>query len=432
MSAADDIWLVALPLLVPLIALVMMMSALLERSGPIRLHHWAQEAEGKLLQLYEAPAQFELFRFLLSLASRLSPVVLFCGLYDLLPQLTAIAPGWVALSAFGMAMVFVGLVELTNRWLVGRDPEGGLRRLTALYRLARTGLWPVIVLLAWLLPNLAYERREEDEDDEISDGEIDAFIAVGTREGILEPSEEELVRSVVDFGETWVRSVMTPRIDMVCAPATGSLDDLVDIFLRSNHSRLPVYEDSVDQIVGIIHLRDLVRALRQDQPQPVRELAQNQVWFVPETTLLGEVLQGLQKRHQQMAIVVDEYGGTAGLVTIEDLVEEIVGDIVDETDDPTPDIQELPDGAWLVDGRTHVEDLDEVFELDLDDTVPYETVGGMIFSSFGHVPEAGESIVIHGARFTVAEVNERRIQTVRVERLPEDTQQVEVSDDEGR
>jgi CBS domain containing-hemolysin-like protein len=156
--------------------------------------------------------------------------------------------------------------------------------------------------------------------------------------------------------------------------------------------------------------------LRSEEAESPRDLA-HPVYFIPETQRLDEVLKELQNRHQQMAVVVDEYGGTAGLVTVEDLLEEIVGEIIDEADSLPPQSAQLPDGTWRFEGRAHVEDLDEIFDVDLND-VPFETIGGMILSAFGYVPKEGESIDSHGLRLKVEKVDERRILSVIVEALP--------------
>ncbi|MCB1056180.1 MAG: HlyC/CorC family transporter [Acidobacteria bacterium] len=401
------------------LALTSVLSAMIERSGPIRLRHWVEGAGGRLLALWEAPGRFEAFRFLLSVIAKVAPAVL-AILLLLLPEGLVGGHGrWLAL---GLVTLLVLLLELINRRLVGRDPETVLRHLTRFYLLALLLLTPLVAIAAPLMPRLDEERSEEEDDDEVTDEEISAFIDVGTREGILDPHEGELVRSVVDFGYTLVRSVMTPRIDVVCAPVESTLDELADVFVESTHSRIPLYQRSIDQIVGVLHLRDLLRGLRSAEPPTAQELAKP-VWLVPETKSLDEVLAELQERRQQMAVVIDEYGGTAGLVTIEDLLEEIVGEIVDLDEELPPQIQRLPDGSWRFDGRMRVEELERLFGLSLDDE-PYETVGGMVFTGLGYVPEPGDSVESHGLRFTVETLEDRRIQTVRIERLvPADASQ---------
>jgi CBS domain containing-hemolysin-like protein len=404
------IWI--LVLLVPLGVLVPVLSALLERSGPIRLRQWAEEAGEGLRHLYDSPVRFGVFRFLLSLLSRLIPIVLVLTVAQLLQVWERRFP---FLWAFGLVAVLVAFVEASNRALLARDPERALRVLTLLYRGALIVLSPLVALLAPLVPSSHLERDENEEN--ATDEEIEAFIDVGTREGILEPEQGEWLWSIVDFRDTQVRSVMTPRIDMVCAPVEASLEMLAERFVESGHSRIPLYEDSIDHVVGILHIRDILRAIRLPEPPPVRDLIKPPL-FIPETKALGELLKELQARFQQVAIVVDEYGGTAGLVTVEDLIEEIVGEIMDEHEALVAELEPVEEGVWRLDGRAHIELLDELFQVEVENP-EYETVAGLIFTYLGHVPQVGETVDRFGLRFTVEAVADRRIQTVRVERSPE-------------
>ncbi len=393
------------------------LAALLERCSPIRLSHWVEEAGGRLRRLYESRRHFEAFRYLLTVMAVSLPMVILWVLWvnerwqGAGPSGNAVFRWWPWL----FLLLGITLVELLNRHLVRGDSESALRRLTWLYRLLLFLLLPMVHLLAGLMGSASFDRRDEDEDDEASDQALEAFIDVGTREGILDSEESEMVRSVVDFGETRVRSVMTPRIDIICAPASSTLDELASLLSESTHTRIPIYQESIDQIVGVLHLRDLLRGLLSETRPETGELAKP-VWFVPESRLLGEVLKELQERRQQMAVVVDEYGGTAGLVTIEDLLEEIVGDIVDQDEDLPPQVEHLPDGSWRLDGRIRVDDLDKICGLELEDGA-FDTVGGMLFSTFGYVPVKGESTEVEGIQFTIEEVGERRIQTVLAQRL---------------
>jgi CBS domain containing-hemolysin-like protein len=415
LSQAALLWLTALLLPVAIVASVL--SALLERSGPIRLRHWAEEAGGSLRRLFEVPVRFGVFRYLLSLGSRIAPIGLFLALLALLQGWNRARP---AAWALGIVLLLVAVIEAVNRLLVWHDPEKALRALTRLYRAALLLLSPLVTLLCTVVPPWLVQRRDEEvngTDEGASDEEIEAFIDVGTREGILEPEEGEWLWSIVGFGDTQARSVMTPRIDMVCSPVDCSLDALAERFIESGHSRIPIYEDSIDHIVGILHIRDVLRAQRTPEPPSVQEMVKPPL-FIPETKPLSELLKELQARFQQVAIVVDEYGGTAGLVTVEDLLEEIVGEIMDEHEAIAAELEPLEDGAYRLDGRAHIELLDELFQVEIEDP-EYETVAGLIFSAVGSVPSVGEVVESHGLRFTVEGVADRRIQTVRVERIPE-------------
>jgi magnesium and cobalt transporter len=407
------VWGVAL--LLPLAVLVSTLSALLERSGPIRLRHWAEEAGGRLRAVYDSPVRFGVFRYLLSFLARILPIGLYALIVAVLTTLGFPHPHAAALLP---VLLLLAGVEAGNRSLVGHDPERALRRLTRTYRVALVVLGPLVAALSPLVPERAIGRRDErgeGAEGEASDEEIEAFIDVGTREGILEPQTGEMLWSLVDFVDTPARKVMTPRIDIVCAAAESTLGELALRFIESGHSRLPIFEGSIDHILGILHIRDLLRALRSPAPPRVQDILKPPL-FIPETKPLGELLKELQTRFQQVAVVVDEYGGTAGLVTVEDIVEEIVGEIVDEHDALVAELEPLPEGGYRLDGRARIELLEELFGVEIEDA-EYETVAGLIFTELGHVPEVGETVERDGLRFTVEAVADRRIEKVRVERM---------------
>jgi len=419
--AAGLLWISASLLALSLLSSTL--SALIERSGPIRLRHWTEEAEGRLRLLYERPARFEAFRLLLSALAKLSPVALLCSLAGWLGEAGLVHASEPAVVWAAVLLVpVIAANEIGNRFLVAWDPEQALERLTPIYRLLALLLAPFVALAVLLFPEDAARRRAEQDEEEATEDEIEAFIDVGTREGILEPGEGEMVWGIVDFGDTAVRSVMTPRIDVWCAPVDTDLDELAERFVESGHSRLPLYETSPDHIVGILHIRDLLRGLRMaergepDETRPTARSLANPPFFVPETKPLGQLLKELQARFQQMAVVVDEYGGTAGIVTAEDLVEEIVGELVDEHEEAHPENELLADGAWMLAGSSDVDILEELFGIDLGD-VPYETVGGMVFSLLGDIPSVGDTVEGYGLRYTVEEAEERRVNRLRVEPL---------------
>jgi putative hemolysin len=398
-------------LLVPTVPLLSTLTALVERSGPIRLRHWVEEAGGRLRRLYEDPARFAVFRYLLNLLAKLAPLALFAATAR---ALEARGLAWSMPIAGAWTALVVGISEIASRSLLGRDPEEALRRLTALYRFVLVLLQPVVWVVAPFLPRRPEESAAEDGGDEASEEEVEAFIDVGTREGILEPEDRDLVWGVVDFGDTMVRSVMTPRVDVVAGRADEALDDLLDRMIASSVSRMPIYRGTVDQVVGILHLRDLVAAWRRDPGTPADSLT-TPAMQVPETKLLGDLLKEFQARRQQMAIVLNEFGGTEGVVTVEDLVEEIVGEIQDEHDEAEPENRLLADGSLLLDGRASLDTLEEFFGW-RDEETSIETVGGLVSSLMGYVPKDGEIIEHDALRFEVERADERRILSLRVRR----------------
>jgi CBS domain containing-hemolysin-like protein len=378
--------------------LLAVLASLLERAGSIRLRHWVEESGGRLQRFNESPPHLAAFRFLLSVLARVAMLLLF---FALLQRLGAVA-------ALGTVVIWLVLLECLNRVLVGRDPEAALRRLTRGYRASLALLSPVVALLATALGGPMTDRREDE--DQVSEEEIEAYIDVGTREGILEPGEDDLIMRVIDFGDAAVKSVITPRIDMVAAPNDMDLEALAELFLESKHTRIPLYRDSVDQIVGVLHIRDLLGGLRAPTPPSVAELAMPP-YVVPETKPLNELLREFQSSRQQLAIVVDEFGGTVGMATVEDLLEEIVGEIVDEHEEIPQGNEELPDGSWKLDGATPVDSLHVLFGVDVGDE-PVETVGGLVFSRLGRLAEAGQRIEAFGLELKVRRVEGRRIKSV--------------------
>jgi CBS domain containing-hemolysin-like protein len=405
-------WLALAVALLPLVPLSSLMTALLERSGPIRMRHWVEETGGRLRDLYEHPVRFEVFRYLLNLFAKLSPLALFAAAWRALSLAGSTAP-W-ALSGL-LVVAAVAATELGNRSLLAHDSERSLRRLTWVFRIAFALLAPLVMTLAALVP-----RRQEGlepppaDEDEASEEEVEAFIDVGTREGILEPADRDMVWGVVDFGDTQVKSVMTPRVDVIAASVDEPLDALAERFIESSVSRMPLYRESVDQVVGVLHIRDLLAGLRRSPRPAAAELTQPPL-LVPETKLLGDLLREFQARRQHLAVVINEWGGTEGVVTIEDLVEEIVGEIADEHDEGEPENRLLPDGSLLLDGRATVDTLDEFFAW-RPDTESSETVGGLVSGLVGYVPQAGEVIEHEGLRFEVERADERRILALRVRR----------------
>ncbi|HEX9983832.1 MAG TPA: hemolysin family protein [Thermoanaerobaculia bacterium] len=276
--------------------------------------------------------------------------------------------------------------------------------------------WPVLYPLRRLHERLDRDN-EDDDDEEATAEEVQAYIDVGEEEGILEGSEGKLLQQIVDFGDRLAHELMTPRIDVHAFDAKRPLDDLAREFSESKYSRIPIYTESIDQITGIVHIKDLFDAvLRTDRVVPVPELARPP-YFVSETKRVSELLREFQSEHLQVAVVVDEYGGTAGIITIEDILEEIVGEISDEHESDEATMVDLGNGEYLVSGLLRVEALEETLDATLsgDD---YETVAGMIFTTLGRVPAVGTIVTKNGFRFEVDRADRRRIYRVKVAQDP--------------
>lgn len=228
-----------------------------------------------------------------------------------------------------------------------------------------------------------------------------------------EADERELISSVLDFTDTIVREVMTPRTDMVAVMASGSTDEALDVVLAAGRSRIPVLGEGSDDVLGILYARDLLKLMDEDgEAVPARDVMRS-AYFVPETKRVPELLRDMQSNQIHLAMVVDEFGGTAGLVTIEDLLEEIVGEIADEYDDEEPLVTSLEDGEFLVDGRLGIDELGELIGVDLPDA-EWDTVGGLMLGLAGRVPVEGESFELERHVFVADRVQGRRVARVRL------------------
>ena len=310
--------------------------------------------------------------------------------------------------------------------------ENGEVVLRALIPVARSSyylFWPFLYPLRKLLERLDRRQEPGGEEEEVTDEEVQAYIDVGEEEGIIEPSEGRLLQSIVDFGDRLAHEIMTPRIDVLAFEAHRSVDDLARAFSESKYARIPIYEQSIDQITGIVHVKDVLEALlKNDRQRTVASLARPP-YFISETKKVSELLRELQSEHLQIAVVVDEYGGTAGIVTTEDIVEEIVGEIGDEHEDEEATVVDLGDGTWLVSGLLRVDTLEEKLHARLAGE-DYETVAGMIFTTLGRVPAAGTVVTRNGWRFEVERADRKRIYRVKASRDP--NWDAEDAEDEGQ
>jgi CBS domain containing-hemolysin-like protein len=289
--------------------------------------------------------------------------------------------------------------------------------ITFLLRFAGPLAAPFVSVLVQRGPSVA-PPPPEDEEEEASEAEIQAYLEAGEKAGIFEGEEGEFVESLVDFFDTVVREVMTPRTDMVAVPDDMSFRELLRVFADSHKSRIPVYQETVDRILGVVHVKNVVEYQLEEKEPSIAELAR-ECLVVPENKPLGELLRDFQQQYQQMAIVVDEYGGTSGLVTLEDILEEIVGEIEDEHDSKQPpEWQQIAPGIYRLQGRASLEVLEEILGVEIDEE-DMDTVGGLVFARHGTVPATGTEVLDepHGLMFTVEEMDERRIVSVTVEKV---------------
>jgi len=335
----------------------------------------------------------------------------------------------VVLSIAGFVLFFEILAPLV---VVGRDPERALEVLLPTFAPIERALGPMTRWIARIVPA---PRRggpppTPDEAAEEANVTAKAYIDTAEQEGIIEGEERRLLQSIVDFGDTLVREVMTPRPDIVAIRADATVGDVRALFREQEYSRFPAYKNSLDNIAGFVFVKDLVTLNTADDALPIAGLLRPAV-VVPETKRVPELLKQFQRQQTQCAIVVDEYGGTAGLVTIEDLLEEIVGEIRDEYDVETEQIVDEGGGSYVFSGKVGFDEVRQRLAVAIE-REGFETVGGYLLSRIGRVPAAGEKFEIDGLSVEVLDAERRRVNKVRFRRSLSATEAAEDAEEKTR
>ncbi len=280
--------------------------------------------------------------------------------------------------------------------------------------------WPIQAVMVLMISFLRITEESDEHEAQPEQQAIEALMEAATEEGILEHDEARLIEQVVEFSDKRVREVMTPRPDVVAIPASASLEELRRLVVDRKFSRIPVYEKSLDDIVGIVVSRDILKVPDSEAGhRTVREIMRPAL-FVPETKFGSELLKEMQRKSQQMAIVIDEYGLVAGIVTVEDLVEEIVGEIGEEDRVPAPDVVREQSGSLVLRGSVGIEKVKELFGVDVTEGSEHEgaaTLAGFLNSVAGHVPATGEKIEHDGIQFEILEANQRKVLRLRARRV---------------
>jgi putative hemolysin len=275
---------------------------------------------------------------------------------------------------------------------------------------------PLVALLTGITRAVAKPfGADPTRESQITADELRLIVERGGQQGILEAEEEQMINAVIELGERRLHEVMVPRIDIVALPVSATLEEAIDTIVEEGHSRVPVFQESIDEIVGILYAKDLLPYLKTSaEPRPaIRAILRTPV-FAPESMSIDDLLHEFQRKKVHIAIVLDEYGGTAGLVSIEDLLEEIVGEIQDEYDVEEEMVVRLSDDEIRIDGRVSVDELAELFDtsFELEDQDEYDTIGGLVFHRIGRVPVAGDQVEVDGLRLTVESTDGRRVAKV--------------------
>lgn len=342
------------------------------------------------------------------------------------PSLDKLLHPWLHGASYPVAFVLVVLVTALIMLILGTMvPETVAEKHSE-----RLSLWlarPLVVVSAMMMPLARFSvwlsnglsrmlgATASGGMPYVTEEQIKTLVDAGEEEGVIEEEEKDMIYSIFDLGDTLARQVMVPRIDVTALDVATPMLEVLEAIMRAGHSRVPMYDETIDNIVGVLYAKDLLPYLRDGKTDaPLRDIVRP-AYFIPETKRAGDLLPDLQKRRVHMAIVVDEYGGMAGIVTIEDLLEEIVGEIQDEYDAEEPPIVQVAEGEYVMDGRLSLGDVNELMNAALP-TEDSDTLGGFMYAELGRVPEVGACVPFEGLEFTVESVLGRRIRKVRVRR----------------
>lgn len=410
-----------------------------------RLDELADEGDrraARALRLLKDPGRFlAVIQVAITFLGALASAVAAVSIVELLAMpLSGVS--WIGEQAGALALLLVTLlVSIVSIVLGELIPKGFALANPDRIALAASGpislfakiVSPLVALLVLLTKGISKPFGiDPTRTPELSAAEIRLIVEQGSQQGVLEAEEEQMISAVMSLSDSKLHEVMVPRIDIVAIDQEATFDEAVEVVLKEGHSRTPLYRESVDHIVGILYAKDLLRLIAAGGPRPRLRDIMRPALFVPESQSVDDLLHELQRRKVHMAVVLDEYGGTAGLVTIEDLLEEIVGEIQDEFDEEEPMKVEIGPGEVILDGRADIDDLTELVEpaLELEDDEEYDTLGGFVYHRIGRVPVVGDAVVIEPFVITVIKVSGRRVGKVRVRWTPSSA--AASSGDEGK
>jgi CBS domain containing-hemolysin-like protein len=413
-----DVWtLVVVLLLTAVAAFLAAAETSLTRMSRARAMHLAEEERRgarQLLTLVEQPARFLNLVLLLVLVVQFFATALFTSV---LSRLVGGGLG-VAIAATAMTILTFIFAEVAPKtYAVQQTDRAALAVAPFVYVLTRLPVLGPLTRLLIAIGNVVTPGKGLKSGPFVSEEEIRALVDEAERDEVIEEEEREMIHSIFEFGDTILREVMVPRPDMVAVPVTTSLQEVLELILRTGFSRIPVYQRDIDDIVGLAYAKDVLRRLHDGQAdKPLADILR-QAQFMPESMRAAEGLREMRKRKSHMVIVIDEYGGTSGLVTLEDLLEEIVGEIADEYDREEPNVEPLPDGDYRVNARLGIDEVNELLDVELPST-EWDSIGGLLFNLVGGVPREGQEIEFQGLRLRAERVQGRRIGRVRIHRLP--------------
>jgi CBS domain containing-hemolysin-like protein len=324
----------------------------------------------------------------------------------------------ITLVTVGFTLLYFVLVEAMSKTFGVLHSDGAALAIAPLvWFLGRILAMPTRALIG--LANVLLPGRGLKQGPFVSEAELRSMAEVGHEEGSIEREEKELIHSIFEFGDTIVREVMVPRPDIKAIESDKALRDVQALVLQHGYSRIPVFTDDLDNVIGIVYAKDVLKALHQGKHDiPLRDVVR-EARFVPESKKVADMLREMQKDKFHIALVTDEYGSVSGLVTLEDLLEELVGEIADEYDTEEPEIEEVGSGVYRVDGKISIDEVNEMLDVELPDE-EWDTVGGLMLGIMGSIPDEGEAVEFQGLTFTAEKVNGRRISKVLIRRPEEE------------
>jgi CBS domain containing-hemolysin-like protein len=318
------------------------------------------------------------------------------------------------IATFAMTLILFIFAEVTPKTFAVQYTDRVALRVAPLVVAITRAVGPVAGVLI-KLANVIMPGRGLPQGPFVTEEEIRAMAEMASDEAAIEEGEKELIHSIFEFGDTLVREVMVPRPDMVAAPVNSILRQVLDLMLKHGYSRIPLYRGDLDEIVGVVYAKDLLRHLHAGKENVPPASLMREAYFVPESKKVSDLLREMQQRRVHIAIVLDEYGSTAGLVTIEDLLEELVGEIVDEYDREEPQLEPVDENTYRVNGRLPIDDVNELLDVELPHD-EWDTVAGLMYGLLGSVPTQGETVNFDNLTFTAEKVQGRRISKILITR----------------
>jgi len=315
-----------------------------------------------------------------------------------------------------LTIILVILGEITPKVLAMRHSLGFASRIIGTLSIIFKLFSPIAQVVYGLVERMVTITGLKPEENFTSDEEIKELVELGQDQGVIGEDEKEMIHSIIEFGDTQAKEIMIPRPDVVMFHTEMSRDEVLTLIRESGYSKYPLYRDQIDQIRGIVFIKDILPYLHSGSKRINLERLARQAMFVPEHQHVDELLRDMQSQKQKLAIVVDEYGGFSGMIAVEDIIEEVLGDIKDEIDDSEEDteIVKLESDEFLIEASTHLDDVAEALQIQFEDGRDYDSIGGFIYSSLGTIPEPGEKIEFSNYSFEVLSVEKNRIEKVKV------------------